>query len=333
MITFLRFFFLILCVGTGYLVGFRGFGWNHENWMGAGVGFLIGSLVILLDFFFKKVTVKNVLSALLGILLGLVLNRLFMGVVQLSGLDSEVMARMNVLSAVIFSYLGAVLILRGQEEFQLMIPFVRLDTKASGAEIVLLDTSVIIDGRIADICETEFISGQVVIPGFVLKELQTIADSSDGLKRNRGRRGLDVLNRIKNNPHINVKIHDLDFPEIQTVDAKLVKMARELNAKIFTNDFNLNKVAELQGIKVMNINALANALKPVVMAGEMMSAKILKEGKEENQGVAYLDDGTMVVVDGGKRLIGQTVQVSITSVLQTQAGRMIFAKANDEEPR
>ncbi|MBI4972019.1 MAG: TRAM domain-containing protein [Candidatus Omnitrophica bacterium] len=297
------------------------------------IGILIGALVILLDMFFKKATVKNMLSILLGIILGLLLNKLFIDVISLSNLDDDVVAKLNFISALVFSYLGAVLILRGQEEFQLMIPFVRLDTKASGNGIVLLDTSVIIDGRIADMCETDFIGGQVIVPGFVLKELQAIADSSDGLKRNRGRRGLDVLNKIKNSQHVSVKVHELDFPEIHAVDAKLVKMAQELNARIFTNDFNLNKVAELQGIKVLNINALANALKPVVMPGEMMTVKILKEGKEDNQGVAYLDDGTMVVVDNGRKAIGHTVNVSITSVLQTQAGRMIFAKAADEEIR
>jgi len=320
-------------VGSGYLVGYSGFGVQYESLWGMGIGLLIGSLVILLDLFFKKATVRNVLSVFLGVVLGLILNKLFIDVISLSNLEDAVISKLNFISALVFSYLGAVLILRGQDEFQLMIPFVRLDTKTSGNEIILLDTSVIIDGRIADMCETDFIGGQIVIPGFVLKELQAIADSSDGLKRNRGRRGLDVLNKIKKSAHVNVKVHDLDFPEIHAVDAKLVKMAQEINARIFTNDFNLNKVAELQGIKVLNINALANALKPVVMPGELMSVKILKEGKEENQGVAYLDDGTMIVVDSGRKLIGHTVNVSITSVLQTQAGRMIFAKAVDEEVR
>lgn len=333
MIIFLRLLFLVICAGAGYLVGYSAFGIKNESLLGMTIGILIGALVILLDMFFKKATVKNMLSILLGIILGLLLNKLFIDVISLSNLDDDVVAKLNFISALVFSYLGAVLILRGQEEFQLMIPFVRLDTKASGNGIVLLDTSVIIDGRIADMCETDFIGGQVIVPGFVLKELQAIADSSDGLKRNRGRRGLDVLNKIKNSQHVSVKVHELDFPEIHAVDAKLVKMAQELNARIFTNDFNLNKVAELQGIKVLNINALANALKPVVMPGEMMTVKILKEGKEDNQGVAYLDDGTMVVVDNGRKAIGHTVNVSITSVLQTQAGRMIFAKAADEEIR
>ncbi len=214
-----------------------------------------------------------------------------------------------------------------------MIPFVTLDTKGTSEELILLDTSVIIDGRISDICKTHFLSGKFILPRFVLKELQLISDSSDPLKRNRGRRGLDVLNKIKSNPNMQVKINEMDFPEFSTVDAKLVKMAQVLNAKVFTNDFNLNKVAELQGVKVLNINELANALKPIVMPGELMQVKILKEGKEHDQGVAYLDDGTMVVVDNGRRRIGQTLNVTITSVLQTQAGRMIFAKLGDEAER
>ncbi|MBI3999120.1 MAG: TRAM domain-containing protein, partial [Candidatus Omnitrophica bacterium] len=172
--------------------------------------------------------------------------------------------------------------------------------------------------------------GKLYLPRFVLKELQLIADSSDPLKRNRGRRGLDILNRMKKNPMIEIKIHETDFTEVNTVDAKLVKLAQELGGKVLTNDFNLNKVAELQGVKVLNINELANALKPIVIPGEMMQVRILKEGKEQDQGVAYLDDGTMVVVDNGRRRIGQTFSVTITSVLQTQAGRMIFAKPTDE---
>ena len=192
---------------------------------------------------------------------------------------------------------------------------------------IVLDTSVIIDGRITDLCQTKFIEGRLIIARFVLKELQQIADSADALKRNRGRRGLDILNKIQKNTKIIVKIHDEDFPDITEVDAKLVKLAKVLDAKVFTNDYNLNKVAELEGVAVLNINELANALKPVVLPGEMMEVKIVKEGKEHNQGVAYLDDGTMVVVEEGRNLLGKTIQVTVTSVLQTSAGRMIFGKS------
>ncbi|WP_205094516.1 PIN domain-containing protein [Thalassobacillus pellis] len=190
----------------------------------------------------------------------------------------------------------------------------------------ILDTSVIIDGRIADICQTNFLEGTIVIPQFVLEELQHIADSSDGLKRNRGRRGLDILNRLQKELPVNVEIYEGDFEEIQEVDSKLVKLAKVMDGVVVTNDFNLNKVCEFQNVAVLNINDLANAVKPVVLPGEEMKIQVIKDGKEQNQGVAYLDDGTMIVVEEGKNYIGDTIDVIVTSVLQTSAGRMIFAK-------
>ena len=197
----------------------------------------------------------------------------------------------------------------------------------------ILDTSVIIDGRVADISEAGFLEGPLIIPQFVLKELQQIADSPDSLKRNRGRRGLDILQRMQKNMEIDIQFLDQDFPKIKEVDAKIVALGKELDAKVLTNDFNLNKVAELQGVGVLNINQLANAVKPVVLPGEMMNVYILKEGKEAGQGVAYLDDGTMVVVDNARRLIGKSLDVLVTSVLQTTAGRMIFTRPKEEVER
>lgn len=190
----------------------------------------------------------------------------------------------------------------------------------------VLDTSVIIDGRIADLCKTGFIEGTLVIPNFVLEELRHIADSSDGLKRNRGRRGLDILNKIQKELDIDVEISEKDFPDIAEVDSKLLKLAQVLGGKVITNDYNLNKVAEFQGVPVLNINELANAIKPVLLPGEEMRIQIIKDGKESGQGVAYLDDGTMIVVEGGRKHIGEDLDVIVTSVLQTPAGRMIFAK-------
>lgn len=304
---------------------------SYFPWVGVGIGIGCGLLVVLLDLFFKKVTVKNILSLLLGIALGLLIHKLLISLLVYTQVEESFRNQFAIITAVIFSYLGGITILRGQDEFSLVLPFIKLESKGSNEEIVLLDTSVIIDGRIADICETGFLMGKLYLPRFVLKELQLISDSSDPLKRNRGRRGLDILNRMKTNTSIQIKIHELDFSEIPTVDAKLVKAAQVLGAKIFTNDYNLNKVAELQGIRVLNINELANALKPIVMPGEGMQVKILKEGKEQDQGVAYLDDGTMVVVDGARKRIGQTFNVTITSVLQTQAGRMIFAKPSEDD--
>lgn len=200
------------------------------------------------------------------------------------------------------------------------------DVQKSGSHLKLLDTSVIIDGRIADICQTGFLEGTIVIPQFVLEELQHIADSSDVLKRNRGRRGLDILNRIQKELSIKVEIYEGDFDDISEVDSKLVKLAKLTNGIVVTNDFNLNKVCELQKVSVLNINDLANAVKPVVLPGEEMIVQVIKDGKEQNQGVAYLDDGTMIVVEDGRNYIGKTINVLVTSVLQTSAGRMIFAK-------
>jgi uncharacterized protein YacL len=233
---------------------------------------------------------------------------------------------LRVILMLVFCYLGMVVAMRGKDEFNLIIPYIRLSRQDMSTELIILDTSVIIDGRICDISQTKFVEGRFLIPRFVLKELQQIADSKDTLKRNRGRRGLEILSKIQKNPQVDVRIHEEDFPETVDVDAKLIKLAKILNAKLFTNDFNLGKVAELQGIKVLNINELANALKPIVLPGEMLEVKVIKEGKEYNQGIGYLDDGTMIVVENGKHLLGQTIGTSVTSVLQTTAGRMIFTK-------
>jgi len=232
----------------------------------------------------------------------------------------------------LFGYLGFQVGFKKRDE--LLSLFARGKKKASeeepGAvekkEFKLLDTSVIIDGRIADICQTGFLEGTIVIPQFVLEELQHIADSSDVLKRNRGRRGLDILNRIQKELSIKVEIYEGDFEDIQEVDSKLVKLAKVMNGIVVTNDFNLNKVCEFQGVSVLNINDLANAVKPVVLPGEEMKVQVIKDGKEQNQGIAYLDDGTMIVVEDGRDYIGKYIDVLVTSVLQTSAGRMIFAK-------
>jgi uncharacterized protein YacL len=201
--------------------------------------------------------------------------------------------------------------------------------KATRQSFKILDTSVIIDGRIADIAETGFLDGTLVVPQFVLRELQLVADSADSMKRNRGRRGLDVLQRIQKMANLNVQLLEDDFPNVREVDLKLIELAKIYDCKVITNDFNLNKVAQLHGVDVLNINELANALKPIVLPGEVMRVFILKEGKEYNQGVAYLDDGTMVVVDNAKRLISKTIDISVTSVLQTQAGKMIFGRFDE----
>lgn len=232
----------------------------------------------------------------------------------------------------IFGYLGIKIPTRKREDFaNALNVFKKSNTKdklKSGCKACpkILDTSVIIDGRIADICKTGFIEGPLIIPEFVLEELQHIADSSDSLKRNRGRRGLDILNKIQKELDIEVVIVDDKFEDVPEVDSKLLKLAQKIKGKVITNDYNLNKVAEVQGIDVLNINELANAIKPVVLPGEEMVVQVIRDGKETGQGLAYLDDGTMIVVEGGKKHIGETIGVMVTSVLQTSAGRMIFAK-------
>ncbi len=240
----------------------------------------------------------------------------------------------SILSYLIFGYLGIKISTRKKDD----VIFPQINPKKSGTmkkdknakkEMIspkILDTSVIIDGRISDICKTGFVEGTLVIPEFVLKELRHIADSSDSLKRNRGRRGLDILNLLQKDDDVNVVIESKDYGDNIEVDVKLLKLAKELGGKVLTNDFNLNKVAEFQGVDVLNINELANAVKPVVLPGEEMTVMVVKDGKESGQGLAYLDDGTMIVVEGGKKCIGDSVVVTVTSVLQTAAGRMIFAK-------
>jgi len=229
-----------------------------------------------------------------------------------------------------FAYLGMVVALRGRDEFNVIIPYVRLSRQDRGEELFVVDTSAIIDGRITDLCKTHFLEGRLLIPRFVLRELQGIADSTDPMKRQRGRRGLDVLNELRTHSRVEVRIHEEDIPGITETDAKLVKLAQMMGAKVVTTDYNLNKVAELQGVSVLNVNELAQALRPVVLPGETLEVRPIKEGKEAHQAVAYLDDGTMVVVEQGRHLIGQTVQGLVTSVLQTSAGRMVFVRPNGQ---
>lgn len=333
MINVIRVIAVILGALFGYVADLKwlvaNLGIPDSPMMGLLIGLCVGTIIVLIDLFFKRYSVRNVLSVIIGLALGLGTHHLFMQALTNMHVAFDLAQQLALVSSVILPYLGIVTILRGQEEFTLMLPFVKLDAKGSGEDLVLLDTSVVIDGRIADMVKTNFLACRLVVPTFVLKELQLISDSSDSLKRARGRRGLDILNKMKANTNIEITINEMDFSDITTVDAKLVKMAKVINARVFTNDYNLNKVAELQGVKVLNINDLANALKPVVMPGEQMQVKLLKEGKEPDQAVAYLEDGTMVVVDNGRRLLGKTLNVSITSVLQTQAGRMIFAKAEE----
>ncbi|RLL40777.1 PIN/TRAM domain-containing protein [Oceanobacillus piezotolerans] len=294
-------------------------------------GYIVDFLKWVEDSLFK-IPAVDLLFGSLGLILGLVIAYFIN--IPLQDINIELVSQvLPLFIMVLLGYFGFLLGFKRRDEFINLLKSSKKDKSRASEEgevikpkAKILDTSVIIDGRIADICQTNFLEGTIVIPQFVLGELQHIADSSDALKRNRGRRGLDVLNRIQKELPVKVEIYEGDFEEIHEVDSKLIKLAKVIEGIIVTNDFNLNKVCDLQGVSVLNINDLANAVKPVVLPGEELVVQVIKDGKEHNQGVAYLDDGTMIVVEEGKDYIGQTIEVLITSVLQTSAGRMIFAK-------
>ncbi|MBU1852469.1 MAG: hypothetical protein KJ957_00305 [Candidatus Omnitrophica bacterium] len=301
--------------------------------IGSGIGLLIALTIIIFEFVMRRVSVRGLSSAVFGLIFGLIMAKLVADTLTLIRLDETLLYSLRVVLTLIFCYLGMIVAIRGRDEFNIIVPYVKFSRQDEKNELVVLDTSVIIDGRIADICNVRFLEGKFIVPRFVLKELQQIADSNDSLKRARGRRGMDILTKLQKNPNIDVKIHNEDFADIQEVDAKIVKLAKVLGGKVFTNDYNLNKIAEIQGVKVLNVNELATALRPVVLPGETLNIRLIKEGKEYNQGVGYLEDGTMVVVDNGRRSIGQNVQVIVGSVLQTTAGRMIFGKLPEDVKR
>jgi uncharacterized protein YacL len=275
----------------------------------------------------KAIPTQDIMIGVIGLVIGLLIGALISLALHRIPLIGSYLA---VVVTLFNGYLGLSIMLNRKDEMTFLTNLFtrqsRAAEKANFRSAKILDTSVIIDGRIIDIASTGFIEGVIIVPGFVLEELRHIADSSDTLKRNRGRRGLDILNKIQKESQVPVQIVEQDFEDIAEVDSKLIKLAKAMKGKIITNDYNLNKVCELQGVPVLNINELANSVKPVVLPGEEMVAQIIKDGKEVGQGVAYLDDGTMIVVEGGRRFIGDTIEVIVTSVLQTAAGRMIFAK-------
>jgi uncharacterized protein YacL len=326
-IVVVRLIFAVTLTLVAYFI--QPFGFRGPYAILLGLGSAVG--IIYFEHRLKRATLKRLIGAAAGSIMGII------GAVLISGMLTDTVFDANSLSFIklfilfLMTYVGLVV---GANKGDL------LNLSALGGifgsdrplkkSYKILDTSVVIDGRIADICETGFLDGILVIPHFVLRELQQVADSADTLKRNRGRRGLDILQRIQKMAGITVQFVENDFPQIREVDMKLIELAREFDAKIVTNDFNLNKVAQLRGVEVLNINELANALKPVYLPGETMKVFILKEGKEFNQGIAYLDDGTMVVVDNARKMIGKTVESSVTSVLQTTAGKMIFGRYEEK---
>jgi uncharacterized protein YacL len=305
-------------------------------------GLFAGGVIVGIEYTMRKFTIRHFAAAILGLVMGVVMALLIGAIMDVLGegffsadpeTNEAIMKWILAINIIVFAYLGMVVALRASDQLSFLIPSPKEGKGTKNLRNIIVDTSVIIDGRVADIAETGFLEGQMIIPRFVLRELQSIADSSDPLKRARGRRGLDILNRIQKDPKISVQIQETDFPDIDEVDAKLVQLAKVLSGKVFTNDYNLNKLAEFQQVEVLNINDLSNALKPVILPGETMNIRIVREGKEAGQGVAYLDDGTMVVVNDGRDKLGIKLDVTVTSVLQTSAGRMIFAEMKNGNPR
>jgi uncharacterized protein YacL len=291
------------------------------------VGGVLGAAIVIFEWRLRLVSLKRLIGAAIGSVLGIFGAYLFALVIRNSIPAGHTQSFLQIMVMFLMAYVGLIV---GANKGDLLnlaaLGGVFGGEKQSRKSYKILDTSVIIDGRIADIAETGFLDGVIVAPQFVLRELQLVADSADSLKRNRGRRGLDILQRLQKMASVQIQIVEDDFPAVREVDLKLIELAKLYEGKIITNDFNLNKVAQLQGVAVLNINELANSLKPIVLPGEIMKVFILKEGKEYNQGVAYLDDGTMVVVDNARKMIGKTIDISVTSVLQTTAGKMIFGK-------
>lgn len=323
----IRALFVLILAAAAYAL--QPFGLTAQ--IAALVGIILGILIVFFEVRLKQVSLKRLIGAAVGSVLGIVgafLIALVVSWAMPGGRGTVSFLQLFIL--LLMSYVGLIV---GATKGD-MLNLSALGGLFGGEKVTkqsfkILDTSVIIDGRIADIAETGFLDGILVVPQFVLRELQLVADSADSMKRNRGRRGLDVLQRVQKMANLNVQILEDDFPNVREVDLKLIELAKVYDCKVITNDFNLNKVAQLHGVEVLNINELANALKPIVLPGEVMRVFILKEGKEFNQGVAYLDDGTMVVVDNAKKHISRTIDISVTSVLQTQAGKMIFGRFDE----
>lgn len=327
----LRILFVILVAAVCYGIAFD---LGKNPWMYTFIGGWIATIAVIAERGLTKVSVKKLISGAIGLAIGLVIANLIayplLLITSLKEFSPWILLAMNLACASVGLTVG---IKRGEDVFDFFPHLTGREASIRENGYKILDTSVIIDGRVAEICETNFIEGVLVIPQFVLTEVQQIADSASSTKRARGKRGLDIVNRLQNQELIPVQIVDRDFPGVSEVDSKLLHLAKSMEAKIVTNDYNLKKVAKIQNIKVLNINELATALKPILLPGESLRINILKEGENPNQGVAYLEDGTMVVVEGGKKYIGKETEVTVTSVLQTTTGKMIFTEVKEESEK
>jgi uncharacterized protein YacL len=325
-ITIFRIFIILLIGAAGFFCPV----FRLDPKVSAAIALALGVTIMILETLIRKTQFKIIWGSTVGTFAGVVLGW-GLGAVYRTITDDHVTAIfIRIFFLVIMPYIGFLVGTRKSEWLDPAYLFRFFREKSVGRSYKILDTSVIIDGRIADLCDTSFIEGTLMVPQFVLKELQLVADSADGLKRQRGRRGLDILDHLQKSKGVSVLITEMDFPDIRDVDSKLIELAKRIDGKIVTNDLNLEKVARLHGLTILNVNELANALKPIVLPGEQMRVFIIKEGKEKDQGVAYLDDGTMVVVDNSRRWIGQNIDITVTSVLQTTVGKMIFGRYSEE---
>ncbi len=337
MLLLMRSLLIIFASLSGYAIIHQLVG-KHLAFIGLISGLVIAVIAIIFEERVKKVPLRIVTGGSVGLITGLIVANLLTYPLVLNFLDNRYLEAVAYLfTNSVIGYIGLSIGMKKGDEFtgmdfaKILREKEKTDSPGRGLDRgLVIDTSVIIDGRVSELCETGFLEGPIIVPQFVLQELQYIADSPDPIKRSRGKRGLDILKQIQGNKMVGVKISDRDFPAIKEVDSKLVALAKELKARVLTNDANLNKIAELQGVAVLNINRLATAMKPVVLPGEIMNILVLKEGKEHGQGIGYLEDGTMVVIDNAREFLGKTIDVSITSVLQTSGGRMIFSKAKEE---
>lgn len=325
-----RVLFLGLCLAGSWLVAFTIREWDTYRWVAVLVGGLIGALVILVDLLLKGFSLRGLTAVTFGLAVGSLVAWLIGSSPLLEQGDPQVVYLVRLALFVICMYLGTVIALRGRDEFNLVIPYVRFVPHEVDVPLVVVDTSALIDGRIARLCETQFLGAALVIPSFVLTELQHIADSSDPLRKARGRRGLDVLNELRRIKHLDIRIHQSEVSRRQDIEAKLVFVAQSLRAKLLTTDFNLAKMAQFHGVPWLNLHALAEAVRPALVVGEQIDVELVKPGKDEGQAVGYLSDGSMVVVNDGRASIGKRVSAEITGVLPTAGGKMVFAQLSGE---